>query len=106
MKDKDKELEEVEAEGMEPEEPEQPKAKKKEPEIPEVLEFEDGTAVAAAGLGIHLIQDGKRRWVPDTFTQAKLGIRMDYVVNLFPEQLLAIPEGKPMPSRAPEEPLF
>ena len=75
---------------------------KKEP----ALVFEDGTAVAAPGLGIHQIRDGKRHWVPDTWTQAKLGIRMDEVVMLFPEQLMSIPEGAPIPSKAPDEPLF
>lgn len=89
--------------------------KKREKEIEELLVapkddkaliFEDGTTVAALGLGIHLIQDGKRRWVPNTWTQTRLGIRMDYVVMLFPEQLLSIPEGPPMPDQAPAEPLF
>lgn len=81
-----------------------PERTKKEPEKKLVLE--DGTAVAAPGLGIHLIQDGKRRWVPNTFTQTKRGICMDEVVMLFPEQLLSIPEGPPVPDWAPEEPLF
>jgi hypothetical protein len=84
---------------------EKPKEKPQPKEEKELI-FEDGTAVAASGLGIHLIQDGKTRWVPDTFTQTKLGIRMDYVVVLFPDQLLSIPKGPPMPSQAPEEPLF
>ena len=84
---------------------EEKKEKKKEPKPPK-MEFEDNTVVAAPGLGIHLIQDGKRRWVPDTWTQAKMIIRMDRVVMLFPDQLLAIPKGPPMPSWAPEEPLF
>jgi hypothetical protein len=70
------------------------------------LIFPDGTAVAAPGLGIHLIVEGKRRWVPDTWTQTKLHITMDEVVMLFPNQLLSIPEGPAIPSRAPEEPLF
>ena len=70
------------------------------PKYPE-LNLPDETVVAAAGLGIHVIKGGKRCWVPDTWTQAALGIRMDYVVMLFPEQLLAIPEGPAIPSRIP-----
>ena len=81
-------------------EPEKPE--KKEPE----LIFPDGTAVAAEGLGIHQIMNGKRCWVPDTWTQAKLGITMDEVVMLFPDQLMAIPAGPHIPSKAPDEPLF
>jgi len=83
-----------------------PKPEPKPKKEPEKLVFEDGTAVAAPGLGIHLIHDGKRRWVPNTFTQTKRGICMDDVVMLFPEQLLSIPEGPPVPDWAPEEPLF
>jgi len=82
------------------------KRPKPEPKPEKKLVFEDGTAVAAPGLGIHLIHDGKRRWVPNTFTQTKRGITMDEVVMLFPEQLLSIPEGPPVPDWAPEEPLF
>lgn len=95
-----------EPEPMEEPEPEPVKPKKKGKELPAVLEFPDWTAVAADGLGIHVIQGGKRRCVPDTWTQTMLRITMDEVVMLFPEQLLAIPEGKPMPSQAPAEPLF
>lgn len=85
---------------------EEPKEElKRKPKYPE-LTFEDGTAVAAPGLGIHQIIKGKRHWVPDTWTQTKLGIRMDDVVMLFPEQLLAIPAGPDIPSKAPAEPLF
>ena len=83
------------------EEPAKQSAKKeRKPKYAE-LTFEDETVVAAAGLGIHVIKGGKRCWVPDTWTQAALGIRMDYVVMLFPEQLLAIPEGPAVPSRIP-----
>ena len=74
--------------------------KERKPKYAE-LTLEDETVVAAAGLGIHVIKGGKRCWVPDTWTQAALGIRMDYVVMLFPEQLLAIPEGPAIPSRIP-----
>lgn len=80
--------------------------REEEKEEIEALVFPDGTSVAAPGLGIHQILDGTRRWVPDTWTQAWLGIRMDEVVILFPDQLLAIPAGPPIQSRAPEEPLF
>ena len=73
---------------------------------PNELIFEDGTAVAAYGLGIHQIKDGKRHWVPDTWTQTKLGITWKEIVMLFPAQLLSIPEGAPIPSKAPAEPLF
>jgi len=79
---------------------------KEEPKKPPKLTFEDGTVVAAPGLGIHLIENGRRRWVPDTWTQTRMIIRMDRVVTIFPEQLLAIPEGPQMPSWAPKEPLF
>ena len=99
MIDEEKRKDEAKAESKKPE----PKPKK-EPE--KKLVFEDGTAVGAPGLGIHLIHDGKRRWVPNTFTQTKRGICMDDVVMLFPEQLLSIPEGPPVPDWAPEEPLF
>ena len=77
-----------------------PAKKERKPKYAE-LTLEDETVVAAAGLGIHVIKGGKRCWVPDTWTQAALGIRMDYVVMLFPEQLLAIPEGPAIPSRIP-----
>lgn len=74
--------------------------KERKPKYPE-LNLPDETVVAASGLGIHVIKNGCRCWVPDTWTQADLGIRMDYVVILFPEQLLAIPEGPAIPSRIP-----
>ena len=74
--------------------------KQPKPKYPE-LNLPDETVVAAPGMGIHVIKDGHRCWVPDTWTQADLGIRMDYVVILFPEQLLAIPEGQAVPSRIP-----
>lgn len=78
----------------------EPPKKERKPKYP-VLNLPDETVVAASGMGIHVIKEGKRCWVPDTWTQADLGIRMDYVVILFPEQLLAIPEGPAIPSRIP-----
>ena len=84
--------------------PARKKAKDEDPELD--LDLPDGTVVAAEGLGIHVIEGGKRRWVPDTWTQAMYHITWSDIVMLFPEQLMAIPEGKPIPSLRPKEPLF
>lgn len=98
--------EEKDDKGPESKKPE-PKPKKKEPKKELILE--DGTAIAIPSgpeSGLYLIQDGKRRWIPDTWTSLWLGVRMDYVVVVFPEQGESIPLGAPVPSHAPEEPLF
>ena len=84
--------------------PARKKGREEEPEVE--VELPDGTVVAAEGLGIHVIEGGKRRWVPDTWTQAMYHIVWSDIVMLFPEQLTAIPEGKPIPSLRPKEPLF
>jgi len=105
IEDREKDTKVIEEEPKD-EEPKERKGSRKAAEKEPVLMLPDGTAVAAPGLGIHQIRDGKRHWVPDTWTQAKLGIRMDEVVMLFPEQLMSIPEGAPIPSKAPDEPLF
>ena len=99
---------EDELKSKEQEEKPEPKqeARKKPVEKEPELALEDGTVVAADGLGIHVIAEGKRRWVPDTWTQAKLMITWSDIVMLFPEQLMSIPEGKPIPSMRPLEPLF
>lgn len=73
------------------------KKKGKKP-LPE-LTLTDGMIVGAAGMGIWVIEGGKRRSVVDVRNQIAMGIGMHHVIMLHPEQLEAVPEGEPMPRR-------
>jgi len=61
------------------------------------VDIKDGMIVGCENFGIWIIEDGKRRHVPDLVTQTKMGISMDYVIMLPTRDFKAIPEGEPMP---------
>jgi len=60
------------------------------------VDIKDGMVVSCENFGIWIIEDGKRRCVPDLVTQIKMHV-LPYVIALPTNEFLAIPEGEPMP---------
>lgn len=81
------------------------RSKTRKEELPEI-DLPDGTVIGADGLGYHVLENGKRCWIPDTWTMAMYHLTPQDAVMVFPDQLLALPAGKPVPSLRPKEPLI
>jgi len=61
------------------------------------VDIKENMVIACENFGIWIIQDGKRRHVPDLPTQIKMNL-LGRVIKLPTQEFLDIPEGEPVPS--------
>ena len=61
------------------------------------VDIKDGMVVGLESGGEWVIEDGKRREIPNLVTRIKMGLSMDWVIRLPAKEFKAIPEGEPMP---------
>lgn len=64
--------------------------------------YADGTVVRGSDGAVYVIDDGKRRVIPNVFTYIRMGISANYVIQMEDEEIEAIPKGKSMPKLNPK----